>query len=151
MSDNIFSDIDSHFDDNYDPYDDKKNDRIPKCKFGTFFTSSGYCCDACYKEEKQNRDKMREDFFTGFFDSAFNDKPNEYNNDASFHNVKIDPLLEYYKILQLIPPKTREQIRKQYIKLSLKLHPDKNNNSMVSVGQFQELNNAYHILIEKIN
>ena len=35
MNNDIFCDIDNKFDDNYDPYDDKKNNRIPKmaCTF----------------------------------------------------------------------------------------------------------------------
>ena len=56
------------------------------------------------------------------------------------------------KILELQDSKSEIQlstIKKQYHKLALWYHPDKNNNSETSKIQFQELNEAYHYLSNK--
>ena len=138
--------ISSDSDEEYDPYDDIKNGRIPKCKNGVFYGVAGYCCNKCHQEQKRKRTAHRQAYWEGVFDTMFNDNPENFKD-----TNMIDPLLEYYKILQLIPPKTRDQIRKQYLTLSLKHHPDKNNDSVMSVKKFQEINEAYNKLIEKVN
>ena len=130
----------SDIDDTYDPYDDIANGRIPQCKMGKYINNCGYCCNKCLKEEARSK------FGNYMFDAMFDEPLPETFNE----NFKFDPMLEYYKILKLIPPKTREEIRKAYLKQSLKCHPDKNNNSIVSVKQFQEINEAYKILMDKV-
>lgn len=52
----------------------------------------------------------------------------------------------YYKILKLEKSATDEQIKKAYIKLAKKYHPDHNQNSTDSVKMFQELKEAYDVL-----
>ena len=53
---------------------------------------------------------------------------------------------KYYKILELQPGASEEAIKKSYRKLSLKHHPDRNNNSEESKRKFQEINEAYERL-----
>jgi len=48
-------------------------------------------------------------------------------------------ILTYWKILSLVPPKTKDEIKKQYYKLSLKYHPDKGGDN----DKFIKLKNAY--------
>ncbi len=143
----VFDETFDDIDESYDPYDDIANGRIPKCKMGKYINSCGYCCHWCHKEDKKKREQAKYTFCNNMFDTMFNESiPETFNKDFEF-----DPLLEYYKILKLIPPKTREEIRKAYLKQSLICHPDKNNNSVMSVKEFQKINEAYKILMDKVN
>lgn len=51
-----------------------------------------------------------------------------------------------YDILQLQPNASAHDIKKAFRALSMKYHPDKNNNSSESVDLIQKINNAYEIL-----
>ena len=51
---------------------------------------------------------------------------------------------EYYKILDIESDYSIENIKKAYRKLSLKYHPDKNNNNS---EYFNKINNAYNCII----
>jgi DnaJ-class molecular chaperone len=53
---------------------------------------------------------------------------------------------DYYKILEVENNASQEDIKKSYRKLSLKYHPDKNNNSPESQAQFQKIGEAYETL-----
>uniref|UniRef100_A0A6C0CJP2 J domain-containing protein n=1 Tax=viral metagenome TaxID=1070528 RepID=A0A6C0CJP2_9ZZZZ len=53
---------------------------------------------------------------------------------------------DYYKFLEVENKATQEEIKKSYRKLSLKHHPDKNNNSPESQAQFQKIGEAYETL-----
>ena len=55
----------------------------------------------------------------------------------------------YYDIIGVERNATDEEIRKSYKKLSLKLHPDKNQNSQESTKSFSELQAAFEVLIDK--
>lgn len=46
---------------------------------------------------------------------------------------------------------THEYIKRQYHKLALKNHPDKNGNSVESTNKFQELNEAYEYLTKELH
>lgn len=53
---------------------------------------------------------------------------------------------DYYYFLGVKNDATDEEIRKAYRKLSLKYHPDKNENDPFFVARFQEIQEAYDIL-----
>ena len=52
----------------------------------------------------------------------------------------------YYQILGIDPDSTHKEIKQAYRTLTLKHHPDKNNNSQDSQDKTQELNDAYETL-----
>ena len=52
----------------------------------------------------------------------------------------------YYQILGIDPDSTHKEIKQAYRSLTLKHHPDKNNNSQDSQDKTQELNDAYETL-----
>ena len=51
-----------------------------------------------------------------------------------------------YNVLEVPETASAEDIKKAYRKLSLKWHPDKNQNSQESVDKFQKISSAYEIL-----
>lgn len=55
-------------------------------------------------------------------------------------------MVTYYEILELTPTATEPDIRKAYKKLSLKWHPDKNNNSTEATNKFKQISEAYQVL-----
>lgn len=57
-------------------------------------------------------------------------------------NINID----YYKILEISSDADADEIKKSYRKLSLKHHPDRNNQNTESIKRIQEINEAYEIL-----
>lgn len=56
---------------------------------------------------------------------------------------------DYYEVLGLNKNATQEDIKKAYRKLSLQLHPDRNNNSSESTERYKEVNSAYEILSDE--
>eukprot|EP00747_Dinoflagellata_sp_TGD_P208785 gnl/TRDRNA2_/TRDRNA2_82228_c0_seq1.p1 gnl/TRDRNA2_/TRDRNA2_82228_c0~~gnl/TRDRNA2_/TRDRNA2_82228_c0_seq1.p1 ORF type:complete len:501 (+),score=107.79 gnl/TRDRNA2_/TRDRNA2_82228_c0_seq1:63-1565(+) len=52
----------------------------------------------------------------------------------------------YYQILGVPPNASNEDIKLQYRKLALKLHPDKNRDDVNATQKFQELQEAYEVL-----
>ena len=59
---------------------------------------------------------------------------------------KINGKTDFYDILGVSKDATPEEIKKAYRKLSLQLHPDRNNNSQESTQKYQEINSAYEVL-----
>ncbi|WP_223609317.1 J domain-containing protein [Chryseobacterium sp. OSA05B] len=53
---------------------------------------------------------------------------------------------DYYYFLGISPDASEEDIKKAYRKLSLKYHPDKNDNDDFFAGRFREIQEAYEIL-----
>jgi curved DNA-binding protein CbpA len=56
---------------------------------------------------------------------------------------------DYYYFLGIKPNASPEDIKKAYRKLSLKYHPDKNENDEFFTDRFREITEAYEILIDK--
>ena len=56
---------------------------------------------------------------------------------------------DYYYFLGLPQNATAEEIKKIYRKLSVKYHPDKNDNDAFFENRFREVQEAYDILIDE--
>ena len=54
-----------------------------------------------------------------------------------------------YKVLEISEQATPAEIKKAYLKLAIKYHPDKNDNSSAAKRKMQEINIAYDILKDK--
>ena len=52
----------------------------------------------------------------------------------------------FYNILGVPEKASKDEIKKAYRSLSLKLHPDRNPNNLEAVGKFQKINEAYETL-----
>lgn len=55
-------------------------------------------------------------------------------------------LKDYYKILEVEPQATPQEIKKSFRRLALKYHPDKNAGNHLAEAQFKEIQEAYEIL-----
>lgn len=55
-------------------------------------------------------------------------------------------MLDYYKILGVVPNATPEEIKKAYRQLAMMYHPDRNPDSKISEDFFKQLTEAYTIL-----
>ena len=57
---------------------------------------------------------------------------------------------KYYKILDIDPSASEDDIKKAYKKLAFKYHPDRNKDDPEKAAEkFKEISNAYQILINK--
>ena len=144
--------------DDYDPYDTTgKYGQYGTCHKGVNFSSTGWCCIPCERDRMRRRKQYNQmknnclkngDFNfscsynlnnTRFFDS------DNCFNDFRYVCVDEDPILEIdndWKILGLVPPKTKEELKKKYRKLCLKHHPDKGGNSQ----DFIKITDSYNTL-----
>lgn len=55
-------------------------------------------------------------------------------------------LKDYYRILEVEPVATQQEIKKSFRRLALKFHPDKNAGNQLAEAQFKEIQEAYEIL-----
>jgi DnaJ-class molecular chaperone len=55
----------------------------------------------------------------------------------------------FYNILGVPETASKDEIKKAYRSLSLKLHPDRNPNNLEAVGKFQKINEAYETLSDE--
>lgn len=60
--------------------------------------------------------------------------------------IKPAAALNYYTVLNLEKTATPEEIRKAYLKLSMKNHPDKNPGDEAAKRRFQQISEAYQVL-----
>ena len=61
----------------------------------------------------------------------------------------MDPNKDYYKILGVDKNASEEEIKKQYKKLAVLYHPDKNKGDKQSEKKFKEINEAYQVLTKQ--
>ncbi|KAH7427078.1 hypothetical protein KP509_10G029200 [Ceratopteris richardii] len=55
---------------------------------------------------------------------------------------------DYYSVLEVDYRAKEEIIRTNYLRLALKWHPDKHNGEEFAKARFQEINEAYRVLID---
>jgi curved DNA-binding protein CbpA len=55
-------------------------------------------------------------------------------------------LKDYYKILEVTPLATPQEIKRSFRRLALKYHPDKNNGDHLSAALFREVQEAWEVL-----
>lgn len=55
-------------------------------------------------------------------------------------------LKNYFKILKIEKNASNDEIKKAYLKMAKKYHPDKNDNSIESIQMFQEIFEAFEVL-----
>lgn len=55
-------------------------------------------------------------------------------------------LKDYYRILELEPSATQQEVKKAYRKLAQQYHPDKNQQDPCAAAQFTEIKEAYEVL-----
>ena len=142
----FFDNISSDEEDNgYNPYDHYANNRIRKCKRGEYITRS-WCCRACWVEQRNNIElekEMRKNIFNLNFDDYYSDNNNYYFKKEEEQSV---PNIDW-RNLNLIPPKTLKEIKKQYRKLALLYHPDKprgNHEKFIKIkNSYENLYNLY--------
>ena len=60
-------------------------------------------------------------------------------------------MTNYYEVLGVSETASQEDIKKAYRQLSLKYHPDRNNNSAESTTKFQSISSAYDIIGDEDN
>lgn len=53
---------------------------------------------------------------------------------------------DYYKILEVAPGASDEEIKRSFRKLAKKYHPDTNGGDSKAIERFQEINEAYSVL-----
>ena len=127
----MFEDVKYDLDESYDPYEETQY--LSKCSRGYFISENRFCCNVCYLEESyrlKNRPSL-EGYINEQYNYVFIDEP-------------LKPINIDWETLNLQPPKTNKEIKKQYYKLALKLHPDKKGGNH---NLFTKLNNSYNNLL----
>lgn len=92
---------------------------------------------------------MWDEWWCGIEQSHEEDADQDSHVNFDFSNVVAKPK-DYYKILEVDYDATEETIRSNYIRLALKWHPDKKKGEDSATTRFQEINEAYQVLIDPI-
>jgi DnaJ-domain-containing protein 1 len=100
------------------------------------------------KEEKKARKEREEKFKKNeqYARNARSGRYPEYEERARYAIYTNSEILEAYETLGLEPNASMKEIKTQYRKLALKLHPNKNH-SLGATKRFQKLNEAYEKLM----
>ncbi len=53
---------------------------------------------------------------------------------------------DYYKVLEVTPVASLQEIKKSFRRLAVKYHPDKNNGDQLAAARFVEIQEAYEVL-----
>src|SRR5437763_1709264 len=61
----------------------------------------------------------------------------------------MDPMTDYYNILEISKNATAEEIKKAYRKNAVKYHPDKNPGDAEAEKKFKEISEAYEVLSDE--
>ena len=148
-------------DDDYDPYDTTgKYGQYGTCKRGINKSSTGWCCMECEKDRMKRRrqyNEMKERWIKDPFHNEFN--PTYHFNDKNFFDSdncfkdfifsdvsKNEDISIDWKNLNLIPPKTKQEIKKSYRRLCLTHHPDKGGKAVDFVRITDSYNNLMCIV-----
>jgi len=125
-------------------------------------------CKNCYKSAAINELKKVEDvLYTSGFDKIVNEESRKIFDDCILQitaklqciqvlaltpNVqekdptKIDNIKEAYEALEIDPPASIDEIKKQYRKKAMEYHPDRNSDEPLAKQKTQRINNAYAFL-----
>lgn len=60
------------------------------------------------------------------------------------------PVKDYYSTLQIAPQASASDIKRAYRRMALKYHPDKQQNDLYAAAYFQEIQEAYRVLIDPL-
>jgi hypothetical protein len=152
-------------DDNYDPYAPTD---YGICNRGFKIKYSGWCCILCEKDRMNRRkiyNQMKQEWFMEEYSDNFcplsKEKPawsipGFFDNDKCFNDFRYTfvketpinrPLSLDWKVLDLIPPKTLKEVKKQYHKMIRIHHPDKGGDH----NKFIEIQNSYNNLISIVS
>eukprot|EP01080_Neovahlkampfia_damariscottae_P010769 gene10769-3388_t len=126
-------------------------------------------------KNKKNEKKLPRSFFTNIRSYMTDNKifdSNMYYNDVSFEydenfkretrgrkqnwswlteHQKEDQTSKHYKILGIAKTSSLEEIKKQYYKLSMKYHPDRNPDNLEATEKFQKFSESYHAIIDQFS
>lgn len=72
----------------------------------------------------------------------------EYSDDQVVHVQRIKQCKDYYEVLQVSKDASEEDLKRNYRKLALKLHPDKNK-APGAAEAFKAVGNAFAVLNDK--
>jgi xylose isomerase len=110
-------------------YWDERNYLSTCNKCGNFISCTRYCSRECWIKQREEYKKREGDKFNILTEIVIDQS---------------DKVL--YDILLLEPPKTKEEVKKQYFKLALKYHPDKNGD----IDTFIKIKDAYEKLYNQL-
>jgi len=89
-------------------------------------------------------------FVVRFLDAASQKQQQSKQSPAEPVTIDDDPLAEAYRFMELQAPTTEEQLKKQYRRLSLRYHPDRNHQSAESIANQQRLNACMDVIRQSL-
>lgn len=135
----------------FDEYSSDEDDFNPytfeKCPYG-WYKGCGGCCKRCKDEE---RERIYEEYSKQKFYDYIKHNFEDLRHDSKYNKDEIELAFEFLKIdkkkfLKLEIDKQIKNIKRQYKRLSLKYHPDKQGSNEL----FIKLKDYYDLLINSI-